>query len=443
MNIRAFLAILAVFAVGIGAGAEDAKSIRSIREDRLDVIRYGIDTEIVELLSTLKEEKDTSLAENVRALLSSTTNSRLVKEIFDYFRVVKDGRAEDYAYSLLDRQDETKPDLLVATLNYLAETGKTPQLDKIKPLLKHKNQTVVSAAIRFLGKTKEARNYEALRELFDAEGTSTQIRGEIILAFGELKAKEAVGLLKKVLEDEGEDMSLRRFACDSLGRIGDPEALPSVRKALDANDNLLRAYAVSALGNFPGKETESVLLSALRDSFPRVRELAADRLGDLKTLQATDPLVYRSKKDSEKKVRLASIRALSKIGGDRAVGFLQECLEDEKTTPEFRSFTAEQLVERHLSEALPSLMKVMDQEWKKDNSPLLDSVCKLLSATEASGLETAYKRMLEHRSYIIQIYALRGIKRNKLPGFTDQIKEFTKDKYQPQLRKQALSVLEG
>jgi len=443
MNFRALFAVIALFVFSIGVLAEDAKPLRSIKEERLDVIRYGIDTEIIELLVVLKEEKDTSLAENIALILSNTTNSKLVKEIFDYFRVVKDERAEATAYSLLDRQDETKPELLVASLNYLAEVGKAPQIERMKPLLKHKNQAVISSAIRFLGKKKAGGNYEALQELFDMEGVSTQIRGEIILAYGELRAKEAVGTLKKVLDDEGEDMSLRRFACDSLGKIGDQEALPSVRKALDSNDNLLRAYAVSALGNFPGKETEVILLSALRDSFPRVRELAADRLGDLKSLEATDPLVYRSKKDSEKRVKQASIRALSKIGGEKAVGFLKEYLEDEKNTPEYRSFTAEQLVERNLASSLTSLMKVMDQEWKKDGSQLMDAICKMLSTAESNSLEPAYKKMLEHRSYIIQIYALRGIKKNKLSGFTDQIKEFTKEKYQPQLRKQAHSILEG
>ena len=268
--------------VGWNSFAEEGKTIRSVKEDRLDVIRYGLDSEIIELLSSLRDERDSSLVEEISGLVKNTPNTKIIKEVFEYLRVMKDSRLEAAAYSYIEKQEEVKPEVLIAVLNYLGEAGTGTQVEKVQGLLKNKNQQVVSAVIKNLGKSKSQAAYRSLLALFEEEGTSNQIRSEIVLAFGELKIKEALTPLKKILADEGEDITLRRFACDSIGKLGDPEAVPTLLKALESNDNLLRAYAISAVGSFPGKETEGILLSALRDSFPRVRELAAERIGDQK-----------------------------------------------------------------------------------------------------------------------------------------------------------------
>ena len=142
-------------------------------------------------------------------------------------------------------------------------------------------------------------------------------------------------------------------------------------------------------------------------------------------------------------MKQASLKALSKLGGEKGLTYLRELFEDEKSPLELRSFTVEQLIDRNLVSSINSIIKVMDQEWKKDNSPLLDTIGKLLSRTESNDLEPFYKKLLEHKNPNIQIYALRGIQKNKMTGLSEQVKELTKEKYPPQVRKQALSLLDG
>jgi HEAT repeat protein len=281
-----------------------------------------------------------------------------------------------------------------------------------------------------------------LMKLYEQEETSLQLRGEIVLALGDMKDAAATPFLISLLDDEDEDMTLRRYACDALGKSGDRDALPSIKRAIDSKDNILRSYAIAAVGHFPGEETVQILMTSLRDSFPRVRELAAEKLGDLEASEAVDILIYRARRDPEKKVRQSAFRGLSKIGGGSAVKFLQEFLEGERNSPDYRTLAAEELIERRPESSAPPALKVMEQEWTKDNSFLLDAVCKLLSQKEFSGFDGLYERMLQHKSFVIQIYGIRGIQKNRVSRLRADVEKFTNEKFHPQLRRTALAALE-
>ena len=102
----------------------------------------------------------------------------------------------------------------------------------------HRNKAVV-----VLG---NAGNMEAVPILLAelAEGTDPVVKQNAIAAIGRLRAKQAVPDLLKMLDspitgnvsDEGEWKAIfRREAAKALGRIGDPSALVTLRKAMDAS----------------------------------------------------------------------------------------------------------------------------------------------------------------------------------------------------------------
>lgn len=423
-------------------GQQGDGALKSLSEERRDIIKFGIESEITELLGTLKAEKDETLVPEIAIILKGAAGKKITGEIFEYLRLVKRSEGIEPAEQYLKNHEDTPPDLLVTVLRYLSEMEEHGKPELVYPILDSKQSQLVSAAVRYLGKKPSSETADRLLGVFENRDTGLQQRGEIILALGELKDPATVPFLADILDDEDEDPTLRRFACDSLGKIADVRALPGIRKALDSGDNILRAYAVSALGNFPGEETMNILLTSLRDSFPRVRELAAERLGDLRSEEAVDILIYRAGRDPEKRVRLASFRSLSRIGNGKAVGFLREYLEGERNAQEFRILAAEELAERHPDAIEKSADKIMTQEWSKDNSVILDAICKIMSQKEHAGFGQHFEKMLQHRSFIIQIYGIRGIQKNGLSRFRTQVEEFTKDKYHPQLRRTAMTAME-
>jgi HEAT repeat protein len=423
-------------------GQTEGQSVRSLTEERRDIIKYGLETEIIDLLGALKAEKNGDFIPDFAALLETGPGVKTVQEIFGYFGALGSEAGTERAEKYLDAYEDTPREIILAVLRYLADEKTHSFPEKVYSFLDSSNTQIAGAAIRYLGKKGSAESAAELLRLFDKDETSQQLRGEIILALGELRAPETVSFLMSLLDDEDEDITIRRYACDSLGKIGDPEALPSIKAAMESGDNILRAYAVSSLGFFPGEENSAILTAALRDPFPRVRELAAERLGDINYADAVDILIYRARRDPEKRVRQAAVRSLSKIGSSAAVTFLQEFLEGERNPGDLRSLAAEELTEKHPSAMKETAAKIMNQEWDKDRSPMLDIVCKLLSQKEYSGFDGLYERMLGHKSFIIQIYGIRGIQKNHVSGLRSQVEQLSAEGHHPQLRRNALSALE-
>ncbi|MDR1316392.1 MAG: HEAT repeat domain-containing protein [Spirochaetales bacterium] len=423
--------------------AVQADAIRSLSEERRDIIKYGLESELNDLLTVLRNEKNDEFIDDFAQVLEKGAGVKTVQEIFSYFTVMDSDRGVEKAEKYLENYQEESRDVIIATLRYLSNEKNHDFQEKVYPLLDSANAQITNAAVRYLGKRRNAESAGKLLDLFEKEETSQSLRGEIILALGELKDPETVPFLTALLEDEDEDMNLRRYACDSLGKIGDGRALPAIRTALESQDNILRSYAISSLGYFPGEENAAVLLSALRDSFPRVRELAAQRLGDMDYKDAVSILIYRVRRDPDKKVRQAAIASLAKIGTGEAVAFLQEFFEGDKNPGDLRSLAAEQLTDLHPSAMKESAAKIMDAEWTRDRSPILDVIGRLVSQKEYSGFDDLYKRMLEHSSFIIQIYGIRGIQKNHISSLKAEVEALSAEGRHPQLRKNALSALES
>jgi HEAT repeat protein len=92
------------------------------------------------------------------------------------------------------------------------------------------------------------------------------------------------------------DRNLRRAAAESLGAIGDPQAVPP-------------------------------LLLALEDEHWSVRCAAAAALGRIRSAKATPALLTRLT-DDDSTVRRAAVAALGEIGDPRAAGALTQALQD-------------------------------------------------------------------------------------------------------------------
>ena len=79
---------------------------------------------------------------------------------------------------------------------------------------------------------------------------------------------------------------------------------------------------IAGFGRF-GPDVVDHLHLALLDENKWVRLVATDVLGGLRDPRSVDPLVARLE-DTDNDVRLASVKALEKIGNDRAVSALEE-----------------------------------------------------------------------------------------------------------------------
>ena len=432
--------ILLIFSPVVSAETE---TVNSIIDDRRDILQYGIDDEVIELISKLKTEKENYLDDEILKIIENTINTDLKKAAFDLFLFTENYNAADAADLILRNYDEEAEGLVLICITYLQEIPEKMRVDTFFELIDVESDAISSAAIQAVGRSGYPEYIDILIEYFEDDNFEDFRKPAIITALGELKAKKAVSLLIEILEDTDSEKAWRWNACDALGKIGDPECLNALIDVLNSNDTILRSYAVNALKNFSNEQAVDILIESLRDSFWRVRVSAAKSLGELKIARAIPILIYKAKNDPEKNVKTQAIKALGEIGGNQAFSFLREYFVSEANASPLRLTAMEVLVSSDLKNSFEIINEVIVSEWEKEDSQILDYTCKTLSMTEEKGLNDLFMLFLSQPDSLnIKIYGIRGIRRNGLSLLKDEIEKLTDESVHRSIRREAVAALD-
>ena len=134
-------------------------------------------------------------------------------------------------------------------------------------------------------------------------------------------------VLMDFLEDEIEDLEVRRRCLEAIAPYNTEEVRDYIRWAYDDEDQDLRSSAIFAMGRTGEVSWLPTLLRDLESSDAAVRYETAHACGELGEQEATPPLIDLLQ-DEDPEVRLASIVALGKIGGALARRALIDCVRD-------------------------------------------------------------------------------------------------------------------
>ena len=155
-----------------------------------------------------------------------------------------------------------------------------------------------------------------------------------------------------------DDPQTRIQAAETLGKLGNPEAVPPLSSALGDADWRVRQVAALALGEMGTDQAVLPLVDSLHDPHPSVREAAAEALGQLSDQRSCRALVDRLADEDARVVDSAS-DALLKIG-EPAVHPMLVALE----TPagKARERIVSLLGQIGDSRAVPSLVRLLEDE---------------------------------------------------------------------------------
>lgn len=142
---------------------------------------------------------------------------------------------------------------------------------------------------------------------------------------GEVGDREAVRALLKVAESPS--AVVRNEAARALGKLGDSQAAEPLARLLTDNNAAVRSSAATALGRLGVREAAPKLVRLLKDAEWQVRVAAADAVGDLKEKAVTVNL-EEALGDTEMPVRVAAALALGKLRATSAVPRLVALLND-------------------------------------------------------------------------------------------------------------------
>lgn len=427
------------------SSSSSTSAVQSIRDIRRQTLLYGIDSQVLDLLHTMYQEKDNSLNPEVESIFASSPNAEVRQAAIDLLREVRDwsitAQVRQVLSDYLNTATSPSENLLLSCIQYLRDAHDSQAVPLFKQLVSDQSQSIASSAIDALGKSGDPTASSLLIDDLKNPSFPTDLKAQAILAIGDLKPKEAVPVLTDILKNPDNDPILREYACDSLGKIGDPASLPVIETLLASKNEELRAYAVNSLKHFSGSAVDEKLIQALKDSFWRVRVSAAGSLGTRKVAAAVPILEYKAKYDPVPNVEIAAISALGEIGGSEAFAFLRGTLANQLVSLTLREAAADQLIKNDLSASLPDIEKIINEDWGKGGSHLLTYICQKLSVAKDPALKGTFERFLSSPYIIIQIYGIQGIGNNNFTDLLSKIEGYDAPKMPEAVRAAAEATI--
>jgi HEAT repeat protein len=441
---RVVLLLVVLFRHAVTPLSAQDESVRSAIDEWRDTLLYGINSEIVELLPTLTENGETEIAPEVVDLFQNTADSDVLQAAADYLAALEiadgAGRAEEILQEYEDRRDS----VLGAVTTYLLEIGHeiSPETEAaLFRLIRDRGDAPATGAVRLLaaGSTPSAELIELYRETF----VSDEVRGRILIELGERDEPEVFDFVRDVIgEDEEATSTLQRYAIDTLGRLGDPRGLETIIRQFDSDDAITRAYATNALAGFDSEEARSALVAALRDEFWRVRVAALEAIAERTMTDAVPAVMYKARRDPERRVRLEALDTLSALDTTDAWNLMEEMVVQRGTPADVRSSILDHLIRERPGKSRDVVMEVIDAEWEQPNSKLLDVIGRVISSVEDQRIEPYAARLIDHPNFILQIYALRAVGRSRLMSLHEIANDRSAEGHHRAVRSAALRSLE-
>ncbi len=193
----------------------------------------------------------------------------------------------------------------------------------------------------------------------------------LLSELGTLPAREIAPVVEALIDkvnDEEEDLDVRRRALESIAYIGEPHIYDLIERAYYHPDVRMQASALFSMGRSADERWGPLVLAELESPEPELRYEAALAAGELELLEALPVLTWLAEHEDDIQVREAAIEALGRIGGPEAERVLTRLLESrDESVDEAVRLALEEL--RFKDDELPPLIDLWDTvepDWPLD-----------------------------------------------------------------------------
>ena len=207
------------------AEEKQAEQERSLEEQRRLTIQFGIDSQLLELITQLKEEQNENYFEPLEELFTQTSNTAIQTAIADFFASQENDELVDEAFEQLAEYDNLDTKIVLQLIRYIDEYQNDSITQLFFEMIEDPRVEVASAAIHAIGISEKKDYAEQLLDMYNDREFRDELKPALISALGELGDRAAFELLDKIVSDEDESKSLRWRACQALGKIGGEDAI--------------------------------------------------------------------------------------------------------------------------------------------------------------------------------------------------------------------------
>ena len=300
------------------------------REKNADIIQFGLEDEVLELLKKMTEKKDVRFVDEVYGLFQDTKNPSIKVQILEYFKTIEDPCLEDFAIMTLnDPYDETSS-IVNACFAYVQAVKTQAAIPAVEYLLENREE-YFNGAVEALGKIGGGEEALYLTDYFNNEDLTLAQKQTLVRVLGQLKAVETYDALVEIAEDENENTFVRMYASQAIGEMQKEEAIDVLNGLYADKDPNLRSFVIKGLSNFTTEEAKKTIIQAIKDSHVKVRLEAIDAVKKQNMAEAMDFLIYRAKNDPEANVKTACYSAIASLNTQAGNDYLISQITDKKT----------------------------------------------------------------------------------------------------------------
>lgn len=401
------------------------------RNQNLEILKWGIDSQIQSLLARITEKKDTYYATAVSDFYQVRDNSIFSNNIFSYMLAIEDFSLYKQANEII-RYYEKESDATMGTLlNYsIGAANANPEIKEadleeiIWNLYRYGNAIVGFRALEALGKLKADSYLEPLRKEYLDPSTSSAVKSHIIRTIGEIDGMDQKSWFLELLDSElpkGERWAI----CEVLAKLGDVSVIDELIAQFKSEDPYLRLNIIESLEGFPLEMISEFIDLGLRDSFWKVRQFSVKKCSELNLVQFIPQLIFKAETEPETLIKQETMKTLGKLQSPEGVQFLKDYFFDKKKSLGLRKMAIASLLEYPTTDYLDQLL-VWAEDEKNQKSKIYPHVVGAIGDSSQKRLDPLYELLIMSKQPFAQYASVLGMQKQKIILNEPRLKELLK-----------------
>lgn len=423
------------------AKAAEAKDEADTKEKNRETIKFGIDSELSELVQKLIDNEDPRYSDDLYDLFQKTKSPTVREKILDYFTKLEDPCLEDYAVTVLNDPYEERNSTVEKVFKYTATVKTKAAVPAVVALLESDNENYFNPALTTLGEIGGEREAEYLVDYLDRADLTTPQRQALMKVLGKIKAVQTWNALVEIAQDDGENAFVRCYAAEAIGAMKKPESIPILLKLFEEPDPNMRCYVLKGISNYDTKEAKDLVVQAIKDAQYKVRLDAIDAAASMKLKDAVPYLIYRAKNDPEAAVKKKAYEKLAAYEDGEADKFLVGQITDKKTSDAVKKQATEALLK--YGKAGRSQIAKWAEALAADDTkkPMRRDVGKLLTKYSDGSFAGACEAYLSSQDRDTRAIGLDMYTAGKFSSCDSKVRAIADDKKMGTLQKRAMKLL--
>ena len=394
-----------------------------------NTIKYGLPSEINELLDDLLKNEDPRFTNEIYDLFQVSKNPQIKEKVLRYFTKLEDPCLEDYAVEILIDPYDTKNEIVKAVFQYVSKVKTVEAIEPVVELIKSENEDYFNDAISTIGEIGSEKEAVFLVEFLDRDDLSDAQRQTLMRTCGKMHAIETWDKIVEILENEDENSFVRSYAAEAIGLMKKEESVPILVEHFASTDPNLRQYVIKGLINFPDiVEAKATLLQGIRDEHWKVRQESIRAVKELKLQEAVPYLTYRVEKESEKVIQNESYSAIAALNSSEGNEFLINQITNKKVSDAKKQKVVEVLLKEGFAgekEILELAKEVVEDDRRKS---LRYAIGKELAKNPKDSYQEICLMYLNSKDSTTQNLGLDMYKNKKFAAAESKMQEIAKDK---------------